>query len=102
MEKTERAEIRLREWEEVTGTFRGFMREDFSVAVLFDYFQLIFNSESIEAQIVEEKLGKVLVGEKIAILRTDLQFQPLVIRIDGERAGDQKSGSQNENRNFKG
>jgi hypothetical protein len=93
MQVTERREIRLQEWEEIVGTFRGIVKEEFRLSILIDNSCMVFNDESTEAQIVEEKLNRTKSGEKIAILRTDIPEKPLVIRKDEWRAGHQKLDS---------
>ena len=74
--------IYLSPYEEACGVFRGLEKDDYSVSVLFEDFQVAFNSDSTEAKIVEEALVEAIPGEKIAILRTDIPEKPIIVRID--------------------
>jgi hypothetical protein len=80
MEKAKREEIRLKEWEEIVDIFKGIVREDSSLSVLFNDFKITFHPGSVEGRIVEEALNEGLVGEKIAILRTDIPTKPIIVR----------------------
>lgn len=76
-------EIRLYEWEEIIGTFRGVVKEEFSISIRIEDSQLVLHSDSVEAKMAEEQLNGVLIGMKIALLRTDIPEKPLLIRING-------------------
>ncbi|MBK5190960.1 MAG: hypothetical protein JJE19_05655 [Methanosarcinales archaeon] len=76
--------IYLSPYEEACGVFRGLEKDDYSVSVLFEDFQVAFNSDSTEAKIVEEALVEAIPGEKIAILRTDIPEKPIIVRISKE------------------
>jgi hypothetical protein len=91
---TEGKEIRLREWEEIVGSFQGIEKDDYSISVMLNNFRVTFNAESNEAKIIEESLNSGLIGERIAILRTDSSAKPLLIRIDrGRENSDPPSSS---------
>jgi hypothetical protein len=77
---SEASEIRLEAWQEVIGTFRGIAKEDFRTTVLLGNSRVIFYPESAEAKMIEEQLNGRLIGEKIAILRTDIPEKPVIVR----------------------
>ena len=76
--------IRLREWEEIVGTFKGIEKDDFSINIILKDFKVAFNSDSTEAKIVEEALVEAIPGEKIAVIRTDILDKPIIVRISKE------------------
>jgi len=71
--------IYLTPYEEACGVFRGLEKDDYNVSIIFDDFQVIFNQDSVEAKIVEEKLNKGIIGERIAVLKTDITDKPLIV-----------------------
>jgi hypothetical protein len=85
MQVTERKEIRLQEWTEAVGTFRGILKENFSISILFDDFQVVLYLDEREAKRVEEQLESATVGDKIAILRTNILEKPVMVRINRGR-----------------
>lgn len=85
MQVTERKEIRLQEWTEAVGTFRGISKENFSISILFDDFQVVLYPDEVEAKRVEEQLESATVGDKIAILRTNILEKPVMVRINRGR-----------------
>lgn len=97
MEMTEREEIRLREWEELIGTFRGIVKKEFGISICIEDSKLVLHPDSVEATMAEEQLDGVHMGTKIALLRTDIPEKPILIRIDGRSAGHQKADSRNGN-----
>jgi hypothetical protein len=75
----------LRVWEEVVGTFQGFeiSYEDNIIVVLSlgnKKSRFLFSTDGIAAKIFKKKLDQRVVGEEIAILRTDQPTRPIVIR----------------------
>jgi hypothetical protein len=72
--------IRLKEWDELVGTFEGLEKDDFTLLVHFEGFHFILNSMSHEAEIIEKLLSSNLIGRKIALLRTDLIEKPFIVR----------------------
>jgi hypothetical protein len=75
-------EIRLKEWEEIIGIFKGVEKDNFRVSVLFDDLKLIFNLESPETKILKETLDGVMIGNKISILKADISEKPIFVRVD--------------------
>jgi len=75
-------EIRLKEWEEIIGIFKGVEKDNFRVSVLFGDLKLIFNLESPETKILKETLDGVMIGNKISILKTDISEKPIFVRVD--------------------
>jgi hypothetical protein len=79
---SEASEIRLEAWQEFVGIFRGIAKDEFRIAVLFNDSRVIFNPESHEAKIVEKRLNGGFIGQRIAILKTDISERPLLIRFE--------------------
>ncbi|MDI6811521.1 MAG: hypothetical protein QMD80_07635 [archaeon] len=78
--------VYLDAYEEVIGTLRGIEKDEFTISLIFDDFQVIFNLDSEEGEIVEKTINSGLIGEKIGLLRTDSPDNPLIFRkIEDEK-----------------
>jgi len=67
----EHAEMRLPFWSEIVGTFQGLFTDDGFVYVRINNKLLSFSKESMESEILRNKLDNALVGQKIGVLRCD-------------------------------
>lgn len=81
---TEGRAIRIKEWHEVCGTFRGLQRVDNGITVTFDGFELLLYTEA-EAEIIESMLDDSLLGTRVSILRTDLADHPLLVKVENDQ-----------------
>ena len=80
--------VYLDAYEEVIGTLRGIEKDEFAISLIFDVFQVIFNLNSKEGELVEKTIDNGLIGEKIGLLRTDSKDNPLIFRkIEDEKKG---------------
>ena len=81
-------EIQLRPWDEITGILCGLEANDFEISAILSYTRsediaITFPKNSQEATLLKQNLNNLL-GQKIAILKTDNPQQPLIIKILGE------------------
>ena len=83
--KRKLSRLRLEKWEECVGIFKGIERDEFSVSVIIDESKVVFNWDSAEAKIIDEKFSHEIIGERIAILSTDDPNKPLRVKIDRRR-----------------
>jgi len=74
--------IHLEEWEEIVGVFKDISEEDSFIHINFENFQLIFDLESQEAKICQEKLDGAMPGDGISILKTDSSEKPILVRVE--------------------
>lgn len=86
----EHAEMRLPFWSEIVGTFQGLFTDDGFVYVRINNKLLSFSKESMESEILRNKLDNALVGQKIGVLRCD--EGPLQIRIVKRGSAKVKTG----------
>lgn len=71
--------IHLPLWTEIVGTFHGLFADDRFTYVKVNDKLLSFPKESMESEIIRDKLNNALIGRKIGLLRCD---EPsLLIRI---------------------
>lgn len=78
-------EIRLNMWEEIIGYYQKMEVNDFSVAIYLEYsnktkVKLTFFGED-ERKIILSNLKDSYKGKKIGLLKTDLHFKPIIVRI---------------------
>jgi len=79
-----RKEVRLKSWEELQGTLTRLEANDYEISAIFTCTRNIdmaitFSKDSKEATILEKALNNLL-GQKIAILKTDRPQQPIIIK----------------------
>ena len=77
--------IRLEFWDEFVGVLKGLKKDDSTLKICFEGCYISFNSETEEAKVAEKILNGSLIDRKIAVLRTDLPQQPLLVRLIAER-----------------
>ena len=80
-----RNEIRLRPWEEISGTLSGLEADDFEISAILSCthnkdIAITFPKGSQEATVLKQNLNSLLLGQKIAILKTDSPQQPIIIK----------------------
>lgn len=77
-------ETELQIWQEITGDCIEFRAErnriSLTVKVYGQNMRIAFKRDSKEGAILE-RLGKRLVGQKLGVLRTDSEAEPIVIRL---------------------
>jgi len=77
-------EMKLQIWQEIIGDCKSFRTErDKATVILRVHGQDIsmsFKLDSREGAILR-KIGKKLVGQKLGILRTDSEVQPILLRV---------------------
>ena len=83
--KIRKQSIRLDMWTEVVGNFIKIEHDDYSTSVFLRVLnksvkQFIIYSER-ESNILKVALKGLVKGTKIAILRTDLQLKPIIVKI---------------------
>ena len=83
--KTQNQVVRLEKWTEVIGNFIKIEHDDYSTSVFLrvlnkpvKQFIVYGKRESI---ILKSSLKRLEKGTKIAILRTDLQLKPIIVKI---------------------
>jgi hypothetical protein len=72
--------IRLKCWEEAIGTFEGVDRDGQELVVLFQGFRIALPADPPYEKLTK-KLNDSLIGKKVAILRTDIEAKPIIIRV---------------------
>ena len=70
-------------WSEFVGVFKGPYKDQNYTYIKMKEGSLLFRNESNETTYVREKLNNNIIGRKIAILRTDVPGEPLLIRLVG-------------------
>lgn len=73
--------ISLLPWFELVGIYEDLYVKDGYVHLTISNKTLSFPEDSVEAKEVQESLDDVLVGRKIAVLRTDIHEKPIRIRL---------------------
>ena len=68
-------------WTEIVGVFCRVLSDDSYLYVKIENKLLCFAKESVESNIVQEKLRHDLIGRKIGLLRTDEPMKPLRVRV---------------------
>jgi len=86
---TKRKQVHLRPWEEVVGTLKGIETDNQTISAVVTCTQsldiaITYPKETAEATILQNLNS--LLGQKIAILKTDSQEKPLIIRTLAEKA----------------
>ena len=71
--------IHLMPWMEISGRLRGISRDDYFTYVRIGNVVLSFANGSPEAKFLMQRLDK-WVGQKVAILRTDIPKKSLMVR----------------------
>ena len=78
-----RKEIQLRPWEEIRGTLSRLEADEFKISAILSCthkdMAITFSKGSQEATILKQTLNNLL-GQKIAILKTDSPQQPIIIK----------------------
>ena len=94
IKNTDRA-VFLNPWEEANGLLHGIDRsvDDYWLQVKMDIGTLFFPADSKEAQILTRNL-KNLINHRIGILKTDLDEQPVVVKIKGNYDGRIRTSSE--------
>ena len=86
--KADAKEIKLQIWEEIIGNCVKFeIKRDQVVVILRVYYQnmrIAYQLDSKEG-IILRKIGRKLVGQRIAILRTDIAAKPIVVRVASKK-----------------
>lgn len=72
--------IYLTLWAEVVGIFQGISSDDLYTYVEIANKLLLFPRESMESRIILNKLNRLLIGQKITMLKTDNPQQPIIIK----------------------
>ena len=93
-----RKEIPLRPWEEICGTLSGVEADEFKISAIiscnYEDLAITFSKGSQEATLLEKALNN-LMGQKIAILKTDSSQQPIIIKSFNASTEAIKRPSQN-------
>ena len=91
----EKTMFQLNLWSELVGIFQELSIKNNTIHLNISGYVLSFPRESLASQIIQKQLDPCCIGQKIAILRTDLPQKPLSIRFF-----DSKKFSRSNNRRF--
>lgn len=84
MRKTGFNKYLIEPWETKEGMFLGIKKEDGKIKLkiheITKTWVLIFDADSREAEILEEELEDVKIGEQIGILNTNFRKTPIIIK----------------------
>ena len=80
-EITRSDQIYLRHWHEAVDIFLGLDRDGHWLMVRMGCGHLAFPIDSKESEVLGKVLKDELIGQRIGILRTDLDSKPIVVRV---------------------
>lgn len=84
MRRTGFNEYLIEPWETKEGVFLGLKKEDGKIKLklheITKTWELIFPIDSREAEILEEELEDVKIGDQIGILNTNFRKTPIIIK----------------------
>ena len=73
--------IYLRPWNEAVDIFLGLDKDGHLLMVMMGCGHLAFPIDSKEAEVLGKVLKDELIGQRIGILRTDIDSKPIVVRL---------------------